>query len=289
MVVALSQPASVLAVGGLDPSGGGGILQDVAAIRACGLHAAAVATLLTEQSTQSLRAVMAVDADFLLRQVEQVFADLAVAAVKIGALANRTQAEALSASIHREQQRRVRLGLMPMAVLVDPVFKPSRGRVALTPDGAVIDPLKGVCSLITPNWLEAEVMVGTSVQTLDQAKQAASALRKLGWQRVLLKGGHGKGEVVTDILVDGHRRVLWRRRRWEGRDVRGTGCALASRIAAEWVEAGQGAGMRGDDWTMSARYRRACRLAGRAVHQQIGDAQQFGNGAMVMAWANTRK
>ena len=221
--------ACVLAIGGLDPSGGAGILADATAIRLGGAFACAVATVLTVQSTRGLVRAEPVAPRVWLAQARCVLADQNVRAIKIGALGNaeNVRAAAKLVAAHR------------LPVVVDPVMLPSRGRARLL-DPRALDALRRNllprATLVTPNVAEAEALTGLHVRNMSEAYGAASELVEMGAFAALVKGGHLPGKDVVDVLavrgLDDGVGVTGPRRRLR-RPIHGTGCTFASLVAAK--------------------------------------------------------
>jgi hydroxymethylpyrimidine/phosphomethylpyrimidine kinase len=224
---AVTMPVA-LAVGGLDPSGGAGVLADVRAMAAVGVWGAAVCTALTVQSTRGLVAVEAVAPELVTAQLEEIFAAMPIAAVKTGALGSAANVRALLAVLARHPK---------VPLVVDPVMRPSRGRSAKVTlaSGGALDELAARATLLTPNVPEAEALLGVRIRSHDDARAAAEALRGWGAHAVLLKGGHLRGPSVVDWLATAHgvKRFTHVRRRVP--EIHGTGCVLAALVAAELV------------------------------------------------------
>lgn len=211
----------VLVIGGLDPSGGAGLLADAEAIAASGGRAVAVATALTFQSTTRATGLAAVPLEQLRRQLEPLVADEPIAAVKLGMLATAAGARLL-AELHDGP-----LGRVPW--VIDPVLAASAG-LPLLDDPSGYAPLLPRASLLTPNAAEACRLAGLPEATTPEALLAAgAALRASGARAVLLKGGHVDGE-ATDRLLTADGLQSFPGTRLPGTR-RGTGCRLASAVA----------------------------------------------------------
>ncbi|HZO14030.1 MAG TPA: hydroxymethylpyrimidine/phosphomethylpyrimidine kinase, partial [Polyangiaceae bacterium] len=204
----------VIAIGGLDPSAGAGILADARAIRATGAWAACVCAVLTVQSTRGVRRAVSVEDALVSDQLAVLLEDLEVRALKTGALGSNVGTVA-------------KLAPADVPLIVDPVMSPSRGEGELNADLAQ---LIERATLLTPNVPEAEKLLGSTISTMKDARSAAASLLELGPSAVLLKGGHLPGERVVDIFATRQAVVTLRRKRLDV-DVHGTGCVLASLIA----------------------------------------------------------
>jgi len=185
----------VLAIGGLDPGGGAGILADARAISHVGAFATAAVAVLTVQSTSGMRSATAVSKSELIAECTEVLKHQRVCAIKVGALGSDDNARAVGdfLAIHRD-----------IPAVVDTVMVPTRGRARLLEERAVSVLRTRVlphAALVTANAPEAEVLVGRRVTRLDEAHDAALALLDLGCRAVLLKGGHLGGPHATDLLA----------------------------------------------------------------------------------------
>jgi hydroxymethylpyrimidine/phosphomethylpyrimidine kinase len=212
---------SVLTIAGSDSSGGAGIAVDLKSFAAFGVHGLAAITAVTAQSSQRVEAIHRVPAAHVEAQIRAAFADFHIGAVKIGMLA--------SAPIVRTIARVLR-DAAPRHIVLDPVLASSSGTALLSAAGLRVlrTELLPIATLLTPNLPEAEILLG---RRIVDAVQAARDLCALGARAVLLKGGHGRGREVRDVLADAHGVMELRHPRLPVR-ARGTGCALASAIAA---------------------------------------------------------
>jgi hydroxymethylpyrimidine/phosphomethylpyrimidine kinase len=216
----------VLAIAGSDPSGGAGIQADLKAISALGAYGAAALTALTAQNTRGVTGIHNVPADFVALQIDTVFDDLRVDAVKIGMISTARIARAVAASLRRASAGNV---------VLDPVMIAKSGDALLDPAAvaAVRDELVPLATVVTPNLPEAGVLLGGEMPaTLDEMRDAARALHRLGPKFVYLKGGHLPGDESPDVLYDGRTIVELPARRVHTTNTHGTGCTLSSAIAA---------------------------------------------------------
>lgn len=221
---------SVLVFAGTDPSGGAGIQADIQAIAACGAHPLSVVTALTVQNNDRVFAVHPVPSDLLRQQAEVLIDKIAIAAVKIGIVGNRANAEMIVSLITE-----LRLQHPELPVVLDPVLASGHGD-ALSSEDAVhaITPLIEVATLITPNLLEASALCAGERRVESQAQ----SLLARGVENVLIKGGHAKksGKVVNTWFGKGSFRS-WNWPRLQ-EAFHGSGCTLASAIAA-WLAQGK--------------------------------------------------
>lgn len=218
---------NVLVIAGLDPSGGAGLVADVRVCERHGCRPLAVATALTEQTTEGLRAVNPVDPAIVREQLIALLSDIELAAVKIGMLGSVAMAEVVAEA----------LAMTAAPIVWDPVARASHGATALSPDelGAAAGALGASCALLTPNADEACAITGLGpIRSVRDAIGVASVLRD---QRdvvaVLVKGGHWGEAQAIDVLVAPAGVVELAGPRIAGASVHGTGCALSTAIACE--------------------------------------------------------
>lgn len=215
----------VLAVGGLDPGAGAGVLADARAILRAGAFPCAAVAVLTVQSTSGMRAATAVPKREVIAECTEVVKHQRVRAIKVGALGSEENARAVGdfLAIHRG-----------IPAIVDTVMMPTRGRARLLEERAVSALRERVlphAALVTVNAPEAEVLTGLRVTRLDEAHDAALALLRLGCRAVLVKGGHLGGAQAVDLLAFADRYVELPLPRLSLRPFHGGGCILASLIA----------------------------------------------------------
>lgn len=218
---------TLLSIAGSDPSGGAGIQADLKTFSALGCYGMAVPTALTAQSTLGVTGVHPVPADFVREQLETLFADIPVEAVKIGMLANAEIVSVVAEFLETHE---------PDHVVVDPVMVAQSGDRLLAADA--VDTLRTRllprASVLTPNVPEAADLLGEAeVHDLAALSDQATRLLELGPARVLLKGGHLSGQSSTDLLaMPGAAPDSLSAQRVATRNTHGTGCTLSSAIAA---------------------------------------------------------
>ncbi len=214
-----------LTIAGSDPSGGAGIQADLKTFSALGAYGCAVLTALTAQSTQGVTGVHPVPPEFVREQLETLVDDVSLDAVKIGMLSSAATVRTVTDFLARWPGH---------AVVLDPVMVSTAGSRLLDDDavGAVRDLLPHV-SVVTPNVPEAAVLLdGEEAHDVDGMRAQARALQRLGAARVLLKGGHLRGDEAADVWVDEAGEEVLVRSRVETPNTHGTGCSLSSAIAA---------------------------------------------------------
>lgn len=216
----------VLTIAGSDSGGGAGIQADIKAMSANGVFAMSAITAITAQNTEEVTEVFELPVSIIAAQIDAVFDDFDVAAVKTGMLS--------SAEIVRVVARM--LGQQKVAnLIVDPVMLSKSGHALLKPDA--VETLRAelipLALVITPNVHEAQQLSGMEIKTLADARQAAKALHKLGCRNVLIKGGHLLAERGTDLLYDGRFFNVYKGDYIDTPHTHGTGCTFASAIAAQ--------------------------------------------------------
>ena len=216
----------VLIIAGSDSGGGAGIQADLKAVTALGAFGMTAITALTAQNTLGVHGVLPVPLEFLRQQIAVVLDDLGADALKTGMLADSATIEAVCAEITARAPA--------VALVADPVMVAKGGHPLLVPEAA--ETLKRcllpIATVLTPNLPEAEALCGFAIADVGAMHQAAKALLALGPKAVLLKGGHLLGDEVVDLLATGTRMEIFRDRRIETRHTHGTGCTLASAVAA---------------------------------------------------------
>lgn len=213
-----------LILAGYDPSGGGGVLADLRAARACGVRSIAAVTAVTAQNTVELARVDPVTPASLGAQLELLAREFPIGAIKIGMLATAELATVVSGF----------LGALPpdLTVVLDPVLAATAGPPLFEPErlDALLDLLPRV-SLVTPNLPELGLLTGHGTSTAEGRRRGALTLLERGSRAVLVKGGHGDGDLVVDELHTPEGSTTFSHPRRTGPKVRGTGCFLATAIA----------------------------------------------------------
>jgi hydroxymethylpyrimidine/phosphomethylpyrimidine kinase len=213
----------VLVFAGVDPSGGAGIAADILAITALGCHALPVITVLTAQDNDRVFAVYPVADAQVRQQALALIGKISIAAVKIGIIGSRANAEVIA-----EMIRSLRVDQPELPVILDPVLASGRGDALAGDDPvSILQPLLALASIVTPNLPEALALCAGET-TL--ARQAAYLLQA-GCAQVLIKGGHGGGESVVNRWFSPDAEREWTWPRLPGA-FHGSGCTLASALAA---------------------------------------------------------
>lgn len=184
-----------------------------------------VITAITAQNTMGVFDIQDVSPEMIEKQIDVIFDDIKVNAVKIGMVSKIESIKAISKALRK-------INNLPKIVL-DPVMVSTSGYKLLSEDAqdTLIKELFPLATLITPNILEAEEILGMKIENIDDMKEAAIRLNKLGSKAVLVKGGHLKDD-ATDLLYDGVEFTYFRQEKINTKNTHGTGCTLSSAIAA---------------------------------------------------------
>jgi hydroxymethylpyrimidine/phosphomethylpyrimidine kinase len=216
-----------LTIAGSDSSGGAGIQADIKSMSANGVYAASVLSVLTAQNTRGVTAIHDVPPEFISAQIDAVFSDLRVDAVKIGMLSRPQSIVAVADGLKKWQARNI---------VLDPVMVAESGDALIADDAVsvLVEKLFPVCALITPNRHEAARLTSSAPaksdeQVVEQANEISTLARGAA---VLLKGGHGEGATSRDLLVSAGDQRWFEAPRVDTRNTHGTGCSLSSAIAA---------------------------------------------------------
>jgi hydroxymethylpyrimidine/phosphomethylpyrimidine kinase len=216
----------VLIIAGSDSGGGAGIQADIKTVTALGGYAMTAVTALTAQNTVGVQAIHDVPADFVAAQIVSALDDIGADAIKTGMLHSR---EIIDTVVDLYEARAINIPLV-----VDPVMVAKGGASLLKPDTSQVLKARLIlrATVLTPNIPEAEALTGMPINSADDMEHAAAMLLTLGPDAVLLKGGHMDGDTVRDILVTDAGMEAFETPRIGTRHTHGTGCTLASGIAA---------------------------------------------------------
>jgi hydroxymethylpyrimidine/phosphomethylpyrimidine kinase len=215
-----------LTIAGSDSSGGAGVQADLKTFSALKVYGASVITALTAQNTLGVTAIHNPPPEFTQAQMDAVFSDLDVRAVKIGMLS-------VPETIHAVADGLVRFG--QTRIVLDPVMVAASGARLLVPEAveAIKTRLMPLAMVITPNLPEAAALLGGDLAVdVPSMQRQGEALLKLGAQAVLIKGGHGTGIESLDVLVMRDEVHTFAAKRLDVRGTHGTGCTLSSAVAA---------------------------------------------------------
>lgn len=213
-----------LTIAGSDSSGGAGIQRDIKTFETIGVYAASCITALTAQNTSEVRNILPVPPSFVKEQIDAVFDDLKVSAVKTGMLYDES---IILAVVERLEFHR------PNFIVVDPVIVSGTGHPLLSNDAVsvIIEGLLPKATLSTPNKNEASILSGTRVSSIRDAEETVKKLFGILGSPVLIKGGHLHDKRAIDVLFDGEKITHFSAERID-KSVHGAGCSFSSAIAA---------------------------------------------------------
>lgn len=214
----------LLTIAGSDSCGGAGIQADLKTFSAHEVFGMSVITAVTAQNTQGVFAVQDISPEIIQKQIEVIFDDIEVDAIKVGMVSRTETIKIIAETLSKYSVENL---------VVDPVMVSKSGFHLLQPDAkeALISHLLPLATVVTPNLPEAEVITGMNINTVEEMKAAAILIHKMGPKYVLVKGGHLEGEAV-DILFDGKVFNYFNSPRIATKNTHGTGCTLSSAIAA---------------------------------------------------------
>jgi hydroxymethylpyrimidine/phosphomethylpyrimidine kinase len=250
-----------MTVAGSDSCGGAGIQADLRTFAAEGVWGAAAVTAVTAQNTRGVQAVEAMPTEVVVGQIRSVLSDVAVAAVKTGMLCSGDTVRAVGEELESAEIA---------CLVVDPVIRSTSGAVLLDEPGvdALVHRLIPMCTVVTPNIEEAEILARRSISTRSDMVRAALEISRMGAPSVLLKGGHLEDEDCPDLLLVKGRPWWIEGARVAGPGAHGTGCVLSASLAARLA---LGA-------TVEDSARHAKRVVGAALSRSI----EIGGGARVL-------
>jgi len=214
-----------LTIAGSDSSGGAGIQADLKTFSALGVYGMSVLTSITAQNTIGVQGVHDLPPDFVGLQIDSVMQDIGADAVKTGMLSNAQIIKIVSKKIKEYQVRNL---------VIDPVMITKGGDRLLREDAVkeLKEDLIPLAIVVTPNFSEAEVLSGLRIKNIEDMKEAAREIYKLGAKNVLVKGGHLLSEEAIDLLYNGQTFSEFKAERIDTKNTHGTGCTLSSAIAA---------------------------------------------------------
>ena len=215
-----------LTIAGSDSGGGAGIQADLKTFSALGVYGMSVLTSITAQNTLGVQGVHDLPPDFVGLQIDSVMQDIGADAVKTGMLSNTQIIKMVSKKIKEYQVRNL---------VIDPVMVAKGGDRLLREDAVkeLKENLIYLAMVVTPNLSEAEVLSGLRIRNIEDMKEAARKIHKLGPKNVLIKGGHLLSAEAIDLLYNGRTFREFRVERIITKNTHGTGCTFSSAIAAE--------------------------------------------------------
>ena len=215
-----------LTIAGSDNSGGAGIQADLKTFSALGCYGMSVITALTAQNTKGVRGIREVEPGFIEEQIHSILEDIGVDAIKIGMLSNTPVIKAVAKTLRDKNA---------CSIVVDPVMFAKSGDRLLQEEAvqSIKEDLFPLATIITPNLLEAEALLGRSIKSLEGMEQAAVDLCGLGPKAAVVKGGGLADSSSDDCLVVKGGRPQWLKQdRIDTQNLHGAGCTFSSAIAA---------------------------------------------------------
>ncbi|MCM3030788.1 bifunctional hydroxymethylpyrimidine kinase/phosphomethylpyrimidine kinase [Niallia sp. MER 6] len=214
-----------LTIAGSDSGGGAGIQADLKTFQELGVYGMSAITAVTAQNTLGVAAVYPMSLESIEKQIDAVATDIGTDAIKTGMLFDSGIIELVAAKIRQYEWKNI---------VVDPVMI-AKGGASLLQNAAVTalkEHLIPLATVITPNIPEAEVLTGLSIRSMDERKEAAVLLHSMGAKHVVIKGGHGDGDNLVDLLYDGSVFFTLDSKRLNTKNTHGTGCTFAAAMAA---------------------------------------------------------
>ncbi|MCL1925142.1 MAG: bifunctional hydroxymethylpyrimidine kinase/phosphomethylpyrimidine kinase [Defluviitaleaceae bacterium] len=214
----------ILTIAGSDCSGGAGIQADLKTFSAHGTFGMSVITSVVAENTFRVSAIEDISEKTIEAQINDIFEDIKPNATKIGMLSKIETMICIAKKIKEHN---------PRNIVIDPVMYAKNGAALMAPEAinTLIKEILPLADVLTPNLPEAEKIIGMKVETIEEMKNAAIEIRKLGAKAVVVKGGHLKGDAI-DILFDGENFYEYTSKRVESKHTHGTGCTYSSAIAA---------------------------------------------------------
>ncbi len=253
---------TVLVIAGSDPSGGAGIQADLKTLTSMGVYGMTAITALTVQNTSGVHDILEIPINFVVNQINACLADIKVDAVKIGMLHNSN----LISAVYKALSENSIIENDQIKIILDPVMVAKGGHRLL--EFEAIDALKYFISkakpILTPNIPEAEILTGIKIKNLIDMKKAGKEIIKLGASSVILKGGHMKTEIMTDLLIDANKIYPIKTKKILTNHTHGTGCTMASALSAGLAK--------------SFEIKKAFKIAHEYVNNAIKSAPQLGKG-----------
>jgi hydroxymethylpyrimidine kinase / phosphomethylpyrimidine kinase / thiamine-phosphate diphosphorylase len=249
-----------LSIAGSDSGAGAGIQADLKTFYALGVYGCTAITAITAQNTRKVAEIFEVSPAMVGQQISSVMTDMPPDAIKIGMVYNRQIIDAIHRSLKKSK----------VPIVLDPILVAGTGAKLLRDDAfdSFVSRLMPMCTLVTPNRIEAEKLAGIKIRTESDGVQAARKIRRLGAKNVIVKGGHFGASTVTDLLLDSKgMMVKFTNPRIKIKESHGSGCNFSSAVTAYLAK---GVAL-GD----------ACRMANEYVHLAIKNAVKIGRGLPV--------
>lgn len=215
---------TALTVAGSDCSGGAGIQADLKTFSANGVFGMSVITSVVAENTSRVISVQNISPEIITDQIDAVFEDIEVNAVKVGMLSDSVRIDTVAAALKKYEVK---------YAVIDPVMIAKGGHALMQENAlsALVNKIIPLAYVLTPNIPEAQTITGIEISTIDDMKKAAEKIYSMGAKNVLVKGGHLSGEAI-DLLFDGKDFEFYSRERINTKNTHGTGCTYSSAIAA---------------------------------------------------------
>ena len=216
--------SKILIIAGSDSSGGAGIQADIKTVTALGSYAMTAVTAVTSQNTKGVKAITSIPIKNIQKQITMALDDIGANSIKIGMLHNTSVIKCIHRVLKKYKTKNI---------VLDPVMI-SKGGSRLVNRNSIKHLKKlllPLCSIVTPNIPEAEVLTGYSILNRKDMIKAAKKIINMGAKNVLLKGGHLKNKMIFDILVSKNKIKIFPKRKIKTRHTHGTGCTLSSALA----------------------------------------------------------
>ena len=253
---------TVLVIAGSDPSGGAGIQADLKTLTSFGVYGMTAITALTEQNTNGVFDILEIPIDFVVKQINCCLSDINANAVKIGMLHS---ADLISAVLEALFNNNI-VSNKKVNIVLDPVMVAKGGHKLLKENA--IDALKNFIKvaqpILTPNIPEAEILTGIKINNLKDMKNVGKEIINLGASHVILKGGHMKARVMTDLLINSSEIHSIETSKIITNHTHGTGCTMASALSASLAK--------------SIDIRQSFEIAHKYVNKAIKTNPKFGKG-----------
>ena len=253
---------TVLVIAGSDPSGGAGIQADLKTLTSFGVYGMTAITALTEQNTRGVSGIFEIPLDFVIKQINCCLSDIGANAVKIGMLHNKKLINGVYEALIENEI----IGNKNIKIVLDPVMVAKGGHRLLQEDAvtSLKNFIKNTNPVLTPNIPEAEILTGVKINNLADMKTAGKKIIDLGAKFVVLKGGHMKQPIMSDLLIGKEVLDQLDTKKIKTNNTHGTGCTMASALTAGLAK--------------SLGIKEAFRKAHFYVKEAIITSPRFGNG-----------
>jgi len=249
--------SKVLIIAGSDSSGGAGIQADIKTVTALGSYAMTAVTAVTAQNTKDVKKIISIPAEIVQKQITMILDDIGSHAVKIGMLYNTDIIKIVYKTLKKYKSKNI---------VLDPVMIAKSG-VKLISNSSIKHLKKlllPLCTLVTPNIPEAEVLTGYSISSKEDMIKAAKKILYMGSKNVLLKGGHLKNKMIFDVLATKKGIKIFTKKKIKTKNTHGTGCTLSSAIVT--------------CLSQKKNMVQSCKISTRYVNKAIASAPGYGKG-----------